>query len=259
MKNVIFYFSGTGNSLITARNIAEKIDNTEVVPIASSMDKNIQVFDYERVGFAFPIYYSSVPAIVKQFIGKLNFNKSQYIFGVITFGGTYGMALGQLDQCIAERGGVLSAGFPVRMPGNYVDKYGAFPSFLQRMMFKGEKKKVNGISDIVREKKAAQISKGGFLARNSADSVNKILSDFGSMAKNFRTTDKCNGCGTCERVCPTCNIDLVDMKPVWGNKCEHCVACIQWCPAQAIEYAEKTINRKRYRNPEIKVSDMMRK
>ena len=57
---------------------------------------------------------------MKKFMAKLNFNKSQYIFGVITYGAIYGPVFTQLSNCIAERGGVLCAGFPVQMPGNHI-------------------------------------------------------------------------------------------------------------------------------------------
>ena len=100
---------------------------------------------YERIGFVFPVYYSRVPATVKRFIKKLNFNKSQYVFGVITFGGTYGKIFSELNHDVTLRGGALSAGFPVHMPGNYILKYGAFPKVIQRILFSREGEKVTYI------------------------------------------------------------------------------------------------------------------
>jgi len=37
---------------------------------------------------------------------------------------------------------------------------------------------------------------------------------------------------------------------------EQCLACIQWCPAEAIQYGKNTAAKKRYHHPEIKLSDM---
>jgi len=34
------------------------------------------------------------------------------------------------------------------------------------------------------------------------------------------------------RVCPVNNIEMVDKKPVWQNRCESCLACINWCPKE---------------------------
>ena len=45
---------------------------------------------------------------------------------------------------------------------------------------------------------------------------------------------------------PLNNINMVDGKPVWGNTCIHCSACINRCPKLAIEYGKKTIGKNRY-------------
>jgi hypothetical protein len=34
------------------------------------------------------------------------------------------------------------------------------------------------------------------------------------------------------------------------------MACIQWCPEQAIQYGTKTAAYERYHNPEVTVKDM---
>jgi ferredoxin len=256
MSNLIFYFTGTGNSLVVARDIAKQIGDTKVISIAEAISEDNVDLSYDRIGFVFPVYYASVPAIVKRFIAKLSFDKSQYIYGVATFGGTPGMALTQLGELIAERDGFLNASFWVHMPGNYIIKYGAFPHVIQRTLFKREKKRTKDISVMVKERNSTRIPMGDILSRLSKDSVNKILTNFGSMAGNFHTTEKCNGCGTCERVCPVGNINMMGMQPKWSNTCEQCVACIQWCPMQAIEYADKTNKRRHYQNPEVRISDL---
>ncbi|WP_408610337.1 EFR1 family ferrodoxin [Lacrimispora sphenoides] len=47
-------------------------------------------------------------------------------------------------------------------------------------------------------------------------------------------------CGKCAELCPLNNIILTDGKPVWGNHCTHCMACLHRCPTEAIEYKKKT-------------------
>jgi MinD superfamily P-loop ATPase len=37
------------------------------------------------------------------------------------------------------------------------------------------------------------------------------------------------------------------------------MACLQWCPVEAIQYGKKTIGRKRYHHPSIAVADMFKK
>ena len=69
-------------------------------------------------------------------------------------------------------------------------------------------------------------------------------------AKKFRATEKCVACGLCEKVCPLKNITLTDGRPVWGDHCTHCMACISRCPKRAIEYGKGTERRGRYVCPE---------
>ena len=42
------------------------------------------------------------------------------------------------------------------------------------------------------------------------------------------------------------NIALKDGKPVWENACIHCMACICYCPKEAIEYGKKSVGQPRY-------------
>jgi Fe-S-cluster-containing hydrogenase component 2 len=48
----------------------------------------------------------------------------------------------------------------------------------------------------------------------------------------------------------------VDKKPVWKHHCELCCACIHFCPAEAIQYGQKTKKRGRYKNPSVTIADM---
>ena len=57
----------------------------------------------------------------------------------------------------------------------------------------------------------------------------------------FRTDAACVGCGQCVKNCPLNNITLKDRKPVWGKQCTHCMACICYCPTEAIEYGKRVL------------------
>jgi MinD superfamily P-loop ATPase len=90
------------------------------------------------------------------------------------------------------------------------------------------------------------------LERSTLDTISK----FGEMAADFHCDDKCALCGKCVKVCPLGNIHIEDGKVKWGGACEQCMACIQWCPSEAINFADKTAKRKRYRHPNIKFADI---
>ena len=76
--------------------------------------------------------------------------------------------------------------------------------------------------------------------------VNPVFYRFFVKADAFRATDACIGCGKCVELCPLNNIRLENGKPVWGKNCTHCMACICYCPKEAIEYGKKSRGKQRY-------------
>ena len=61
MSNIVYYFSGTGNSLAVARDLAHKLGETRIVSVADAIKESAVELPYERIGFVFPVYYVSVP------------------------------------------------------------------------------------------------------------------------------------------------------------------------------------------------------
>jgi len=119
-KVEIYYFSGTGNSLAVARDIAGKI-NGNLISIASVMDKESIKTDADVIGIIFPTYYEpygGVPLIVRRFVKKLKNIESKYIFAICTYGSASVVTLKYLGKIIKSCGGKLSAGFTVNMPNN---------------------------------------------------------------------------------------------------------------------------------------------
>lgn len=257
MKNIIFCFSGTGNSLAVARDIAKKLGDTEVVLIAEAMKEERIGLSYERVGFVFPVYYGSLPPIITQFIKRLNFEKATYVFAVLTAGVMHGGSFDSLSGLIVDQGGSLNAGFPVRMPGNYIAMYGAWPARLQRFMLKKAKIKTEYISESIKEKR--DIHSSDEITKPPKPSLIERMTGYEKFAKDYNVSDRCTCCETCVNICPMHNITMVDGKPHFGENCERCMACIQWCPVKAIEYKNKTEKRKRYRHPDVKASDLFPK
>lgn len=69
--------------------------------------------------------------------------------------------------------------------------------------------------------------------------VNPIFYKFCVKADAFTVSDTCIGCGQCAKRCPMNNVTLKNGKPVWGKNCTHCMACICYCPKEAIEYGKR--------------------
>jgi ferredoxin/flavodoxin len=256
MNNIIFCFSGTGNSLVVARDIAERLGDTKIVLIADAMKEERIDLPYERVGFVCPAYFGSLPPIIGRFAAKLDLSKAQYVFAVITAGAIHGGSFDSLGRLIAERGGCLNAGFPVQMPGNYIAMYGAWPARLQRFLYKKTKKKTAKIAQSIKEKRTNRSCEEN---TKTSKPLTDRMSGYEKFAKDYRVTEKCTGCETCVKICPMRNITMVDGKPQFGENCERCMACIQWCPVKAIEYKNITAKRKQYRHPDVKSSDLFPK
>ena len=53
----------------------------------------------------------------------------------------------------------------------------------------------------------------------------------------FYADSKCIGCGTCEKVCLSEKIKMMDEKPVWTKDmpCFFCHACLNYCAQQAVQ------------------------
>lgn len=256
MKTTIFYFSGTGNSLKVSRDLAVELGNTEVISIPKAMRQGIDL-SADRIGLVYPVYMFGLPLIVKDFIGRLKADKSKYIFSVANYGGLAANTLGLNAELLASQGLKLSAGFLVKMPGNYTPLYGAIPKHKQDKLFAREQRKIKQIARVVREARLRRLEKDAFLFRWLFSYIYKLGSagirkrDYG-----FWIDEKCTSCGICQKVCPVGNIRIVDGKPVWLHRCEHCMACLNLCPVGAIQYKKLTRGRIRYKNPHIKVEDL---
>ncbi len=74
---MIFYFTGTGNSLYVAKTIGDKLGE-QSIDITKAMKEKSFVYRLssdEKIGFVFPVYFYGVPSIVADFIAELKLNQ----------------------------------------------------------------------------------------------------------------------------------------------------------------------------------------
>jgi len=253
MTNIIFYFSGTGNSLQIAREIAEKLEDTQVISIARAIKMEIQ-YPIEILGLVFPVYFGALPPLVESFVEKLDPTHINYIFSVATNNGYYGATLYIVNKILKKKGKMLNAGFSIKMPGNYLPMYAPLSKDKQEQRFNNAREEIKKIIRVIEERQGNGISgMGRFLQFMQKRNNRKLpLRDV-----RFWVDDKCNSCGICEKICPVQNIKMEENKPKWLHKCQQCLACLHWCPQESIQVGNKTNNRERYQNPYVKLSDMM--
>lgn len=267
---MIFYFSGTGNSRHAAAVLQEHY-HSEMVNIADAVTQKqytYSVSEDERVFLVFPVYFGGLPGIVEQFVAHLELQISggetkreepesedqvfagPEIIGVATFGTTASGCGRVLGKALKKRGLVLRAFYSVKAPENcifYMNPPIREAALVQlRHMQDRMKDVMDSIDFHHRMPDALTISSGlesGFMHRFYKGSCKTA---------KFYATDACISCGLCERVCPVQAIQMKNGRPEWvKSTCEHCTACINRCPKDAIEYGRMTRGRNRYAHPDL--------
>lgn len=242
---MIFYFSGTGNSQWIAEEIALQLkDKAVFIPFA---DKEYRLDEGEKIGFVFPIYAWSAPDCVFDFINtvKLTNVQNNYVYFVATCHSAVGNIDTVMKKTFLEKGLLCRAGFSVCMPNNYLSAPFAKTDKdkkRDKLLTKAQEKIVAIAEKIQKQENVFDLSRG-FAPSLLTKFHDKFMAHMS--ASNFYATDACTRCWSCETVCPMENITLKD-KPVWGDNCQYCMACLNRCPHQAIQYGRFTKGKKRY-------------
>ena len=260
MKTKLFYFSGTGNTLQLARLLAAELENTEIINIVSCKEK-ITIEEKTRIGILYPVYAFGLPRAVQDFVKtKLDVNSKCYIFAFTNYAGAGGAAANSLlNYLLKEKGLKLNASFGVKMPSNYIPFGGSKSPEKIDKIISAAKKQTTKIAGTIRKAPEKYRYKMSLMPGFASRYMNRqFMKSTPKEAKRFYYTEECTSCGLCESICPTDNIQIQSGHPVWGDNCEQCLACLQWCPVQAIKMRGVPEHRKQYHNPEVKAEDLLK-
>lgn len=250
---MIFFFTGTGNSLWVAKTLSAAFSE-ELSPMAdfNPSDKpiHVNVSKNEKIGFVFPVHSWGVPLIVKKFIKNIEFEGfcNNQIFTVMTCGDECGYSNLMITKLLAEKGLECRHIYSLQMPNNYI----VFPGFdidskeLQEEKVEKAKISIKKIEKAISEDRPIDFYIKGSNTFVKSRMIYPMFCKYALNSKPFHSTDKCNGCGLCEKKCPTKNIIIKDGRPQWGENCTQCLSCIHRCPQKAIEYGKVSINKGRY-------------
>lgn len=251
----IYYYTGTGNSLWAARRLAELIGGARVEAMAQHCGPVKPAPG--AVILVFPVHVWGVPGAVLDFLRRLELSASTWLGALAVNAGQVSRTLVQLDRVCAHRGWRLQAGWSLVMPSNYIPWGGPGSDALMRRRFDEAGAKLQAIAPLIREARSAPVERGPLWQRILFTAIYRLtFRKVPSLDRKFWTDAKCSGCGLCSKVCPAANINMVEGKPVWQHHCQQCLACIQWCPHEALQYGKNTPDYPRYHHPEVKVSDL---
>lgn len=264
-KRVVLYFTGTGNCLYVARQLAGK--EGEILSIPQLMRKKQFEIEADEIGLVYPIYGHMPPYMVREFIKKAQL-KAEYKFAVLTYGMRKCNAVEIWDGISRKAGNVFDYIGTIVMVDNWL------PNFDMNEQMKIDKHIPENLAKITSDlsnrrrwhepvTQEEREQHEGFMSLSGLDPEVGFLM---KADRSFRVTDDCIHCGICTYVCPRGNYQLTGQGVKMQGDCEFCFACIQNCPQRAIQFkknedgtwpdgSEKNPNA-RYRNENVSLMEL---
>ena len=239
------YFSGTGNSKYAAELFCKEYDNESRTYSIEDTEALTAVTESDIIVFAYPVQFSTVPKIVRDYItdhSELWMNKRFFI--IATMGLFSGDGSGVLGRLLQSCGAKVIGGLHLKMPDSIADEKALKrpPEKNKELVKQAEQK----IKESVKRLKADKSTQEGIgvLCRLAGFFGQRAY--FGHKTRAYTSklkvdTDKCIGCGLCEKLCPMNNITIKDQKAVSSDRCTMCYRCINKCPKQALTLLGKRV------------------
>ncbi len=237
-KAIIYVFSGTGNTKLTAKEIAEELNLLDIdttifdvrIPIHDVPDPKL----YDVALFGYPIHAFNTPKIFLDFIKRLPevSGLPAYIFK--TSGEPFhinSVSSWSLIRKLKRKGFIPMMDRHLLMPYNIMFKY---QDALAKQMFNhtlGMAKLIaikikNGDKEKLRYYPWYIILHFIFRIQWIGAKINGPLIH---VKKNI-----CSGCGICVAQCPTQNIEMRQGIPHFSHHCTMCMNCSLVCPNDAV-------------------------
>ncbi|MBN2190163.1 MAG: EFR1 family ferrodoxin [Candidatus Aureabacteria bacterium] len=238
----IYFFSGTGNTLLVARKIREKLFSSgyevNLFPIEKSDPSSVNVNN--TIGLGFPVAVQSTYPFVWDFIKNLPEGNSTEIFMFDTLAAFSGGIVGALKTFLLKKKYMPIGAEEIKMPSNFLTVSGN-PEKNSKKVEKGleaaEKYAEKLINNTAKWRRIPILCRILFYLGTNK-SVWKGLSEKAALGIS---EDKCTKCGLCAVLCPVNNIEIKEGYPVFSKKCQLCMRCISFCPSGAILKSGKVV------------------
>jgi ferredoxin len=256
-KLIVYYFTGTGNSLNVARwlsNVA-KADNiqTEIVNISLADRRNIEPPEPgSLILFVSPIHGFNYPPVMVHFIMRfpkannsvvLMNTRAGMLIGKLITPGLTGIAFYLSALLLKLKGYSVRAMLPVDLPSNWISVHPGLNEKTVKYLHEKNREKVYSFANTI------------LSGKSSFKPLREIVQDLLIMpvavlyyfigrfifAKTYYASADCNNCNICIKECPVKGVIKVANRPYWTFNCESCMKCMSYCPKKAIETAHGSI------------------
>lgn len=232
------YFSGTGNSKYCIETFLSSTG--KVFDLCSVEDNHAAklISQHKEIVLAYPVYYSNVPKMIRDFIENNNsIFRGKRCFVIATMAMFSGDGAGVAVRLLEKHGAVILGGLHIKMPDNIGDVKLLKKGFQKnKAIIEKANKKLEWAAKCYIDGKPHKDGLSGF-DRISGFLIQRMI--FGRQAVIYHDKpdinhSKCNGCGKCIRLCPTRNLALEKGKVLGVRKCIKCYRCFSNCPQKAI-------------------------
>lgn len=247
------YFSGTGNTKHCVEKLVQGLNKNAPVYALENKDTLNAIKNSETIIFGYPVQYSNLPKIVRDFIvDNVNVFYGKKIFIIATMGLFSGDGAGLSARLLRKYGATILGGLHIKMP-DCIGDVKALKRPLQvnkQIVLNADAKIDKAIADI----KSNNYPKEGInFFYHLAGLFGQRLYFYNKTKKYYTKikvdNSKCVKCGLCATLCPMNNINLTDSGIKFNEKCTMCYRCFSHCPQKAITViGKKVIEQSKYEN-----------
>lgn len=252
-STIIYYFTGTGNSLFVARQLQKALGDAQLIPMAALLNGGMITPEAERVGLVFPIYQTAMPIPVRQLLDRIQLYKVPYLFALATRIGTSHSAFSRADKLLKPQGRKLDLWENLNMPANDPKFKYQVPTAEQIEGLEQTACQEIGLlaGKISRQEVWRPKDQGATLSIPGTTLLEPLVTATWKRPVKLYTDEKCNGCGLCQEVCPSGRITMNSGRPRWTSEipCWQCSACLNYCPVQSVQLKGFTERNGRYPHP----------